>query len=436
MKHRNAVLKLITLSSLLLLGAPNSFAVENNQPDPSEATTPLHGNLDLSVDGGYDPNPPSDLNKKTGIKNSYFGISYVPETFDFGTTKLIDAVKEQRITTTKDNEKTFNVGVKDKRRQDDQNWSLNVKHTININNGYQGIELTLPLEAEVKRNMNDGLSQFQSGDLTDQIKKYGKEEVSKAELKTLTISSEDNSIMHTTGGQFVNGVYDLSLGNVTMNIPDASRVPEQTINGSVMWTLTNTPMKQKYLTEEIRSLFKDGNCKELKTWISSTQIKAAKESISKIQDEQQKKYNEDYFTKYVEKNFVEWFARGLRYYEKDISVASVKIFKNADSTRAGLFFEDLEWNAPHTSWSGKDYFSLILQRDNQIILNEHIKGDSHNQYKKSVELKPGDILEIYHAEGKGQRLSVYPEKYKSTNGRSITLRYIINDQFELESINQ
>ena len=106
--------------------------LSKNQANPSEATTPLQGNLGLSENGGYDPNPPSDLNEKTGIKNSYFGISYVPRTFDFGITKLQDSIKEQTITTTNKNGKTFNVGVKDKRREDTQTWSLNVRHSINV----------------------------------------------------------------------------------------------------------------------------------------------------------------------------------------------------------------------------------------------------------------------------------------------------------------
>ena len=78
------------------------------------------------------------------------------------------------------------------------------------------------------------------------------------------VTSEDQTIMYTNGGQFVNGVYDLQLGDVGLQIPDPSRVPDQTFKGNVTWTLTNTPMKQHYLTKEIRNLFKDGNCTTLK----------------------------------------------------------------------------------------------------------------------------------------------------------------------------
>lgn len=437
MKISKAVLKAITLSSVLVLGGTYASATEQNQANPHEATTPLQGNLDLSENGGYDPNPPSDLNKKTDIQNSYFGISYVPRTFDFGSTKLHDSVNEQTITTTKQEGKSFNVGVKDKRREDTQTWTLNVKHNISIDNGYQGVTLTIPTSGEVQRNMNDGVTPFEEGDLIGQVQKNSQNEVNKAENDHMTITTEDKTIMYANDGQFVNGVYDLELGNVSLQIPDPSRVPEKTLSGNVTWTLTNTPMKQHYLTEEIRNLFKDGNCKELKTSIDMKHVQAAEESINKIDNENQKEYNRDYFDKNVKENFVEWYARGISYYGNDISVASVKIIKSANKTRAGLFFEDFERNAPHQYWSGKVYFYLTLKRDNQMLLNEHIQGDSHNQYKKSIELKPGDILEIYHAEGKNQRLKAYPEQYKvgSCSGNAMTLKFRINSEFGLETIN-
>lgn len=437
MKISKAVLKAITLSSVLVLGGTYASAAEQNQANSSEATTPLQGNLDLSANGGYDPNPPSDLNKKTDIQNSYFGISYVPKTFDFGSTKLQDSIKEQTITTTNKNGKTFNVGVKDKRREDTQTWSLNVRHSISVDNGYQGVELKVPLEGQIKRNMNDGITPFEEEDLIGQVQKNDQNEVNKAENDQLMITSEDKAIMYANGGQFVNGVYDIELGDVSLQIPDPSRVSEKTLSGNVTWTLTNTPMKQHYLTEEIRNLFKDGNCKELKTSIDMNQVQAAEESINKIDNEDQKEYNRDYFDKNVKENFVEWYARGAVYKGKgDIPVASIKILKNSSHTRAGLFFKDLEKYKPHSGWKGRDYVKVILTRDGEPILDEHIKGDSQNQYNKQVEIKPGDILEIDHAEGKNQRLTAYPENYKvgSSSGRGMTLKFKINSEFKLETM--
>ena len=436
MRISKAVLKAITLSSMLALGNTYAFATEQTQPDPSEATTSLQGKLNLSENGGHDPNPPSDVNEKTGINNSYFGISYVPRTFDFGTTKLQDSVKEQAIPATHEEGKTFHVGVKDKRREDTHTWSLNVKHSISVDNGYQGVELKVPLVGDIKRNMNDGQTPFEPDDLIGQVQKNNQDEVNKAENDYLMVTTEDQTIMYVNNGQFVNGVYDLELGNVSLQIPDPSRVPDQTFTGNVTWTLTDTPMKQQYLTSEIRSLFRDGNCKELKTSINSEQVKAAEKSINGINNEEQREYNRDYFEENVKENFVEWVATGQKYYSNDISVASVKLIKNANNTRAGLFFEDSQGYAPHNYWGGRDYFVLTLKRDNQLLLNEHIKGDSRTRSKKSVELKPGDVLEIYHAEGKNHRLKAYPEEYKKGNcsESAMTLTFKIDSNLELVSM--
>ncbi|STD22022.1 WxL domain-containing protein [Enterococcus mundtii] len=432
MKFKRSLLKMVSLSCLLVLGSNYTLATEIDSANPSEAKTPVSGELGLSANGGCDPNPPSDLNIKTEINNSYLGISYIPATFDFGATKLIDNVQKQTVSTKKEN-KTFNVGVKDKRRQDTQHWSLNVKHNMSINNGYQGVSLTVPINQDIKRNMNDGVSDFQSNELTDQIKKYGSDEVKKAEESTINITTQENTIMHTTGGQFVNGVYDLELGDVTLNIPDASRIPAQTIDGTVEWTLSNTPMKQSYLTEKIRNLFKDGNCKELKTTITSEQVEAAKQSIESIEDEKQKTYNQEYFEKYVEGHFIEWCGRGIY----SIDFAKLCYFKNATNSSAEVLFKK-EKNKPNYCFGRQEYMRVTIQRGDDLILDEHIEGnDTTPLSTTSAVVQPGDTIEIYHVEGKNDRLGVYPSQYKTggtTEGNRRTLKYQVTDSLDLKAM--
>ncbi|PQF24477.1 WxL domain-containing protein [Enterococcus mundtii] len=436
MKFKHSLLKMVSLSCLLVLGSNYAVANEMNSADLCKAQTPVSGELGLSADGGYDPNPPSDLNKKTGNTKSYLGISYIPETFDFGSTKLKDDVQKQTITTTM-NEKTYNVGVKDKRRQNTQHWSLNVKHNISINNGYQGISLTVPINGDVKRNINDGTSSFQENELTDQLKKYGQNEVEKAEDNTIDVTTQEKTIMHTANGQFVNGVYDLELGNVTLNIPDASKVPAQTISGTVQWNLANTPMKQNYLTEEIRNLFKDGNCKELKKNITSEQVKLAKQSIEKIQNKDQQDYNRTYFSEYVEGHFIEWFGKGFY----DISFGKMCYFKDSTNSSAEILFHKIEQQGPHPFFKNQDYMRVTVKRDDIIVLDEHIQGnDNRAIYTKSAVVQPGDIIEIYHAEGKGRRLKTYPESYKSNGknnkGNELTLKYMVDSNLDLKTIKE
>jgi len=436
MKFKRSLLKMVTLSCLMVLGSNYVCASEVEQGNPDEVKTPLSGNLGLSENGGYDPNPPSELDIKTEINNSYLGISYIPKTFDFGSTKLKDDVQKQTVTTN-NGDKTYNVGVKDKRRQDTQHWSLNVKHNISIDNGYQGVSLTVPINGEVKRNINNGTSPFHENELTDQLKKYGQNEVKKAEDNTIDVTTQEKTIMHTTSGQFVNGVYNLELGNVTLNIPDASRVPAQTIEGNVQWNLTNTPMKQSYLTEEIRSLFKDGNCKELKKTITSDQVKAAEASIEKITNKEQQAYNRSYFSEYVEGHFIEWFGKGFY----DISFGKMCYFKDSTNSSAEILFHKIEQQGPHPFFKNQDYMRVTVKRDDIIVLDEHIQGnDNRAIYTKSAVVQPGDIIEIYHAEGKGRRLKTYPESYKSNGknneGNELTLKYMVDSNLDLESIKE
>lgn len=438
MKINKILLGIITLSSTLGLRTNYIFASENDIANPSEDITSVSGILNLSDNGGFNPNPPSDLNKKTGINNSYLGIAYVPKTFDFGSTRLLDGVQKQVITTNR-GDKTFNIGVKDKRRDDTQRWTLNVKHNINIDNGHKGITLTAPITRDIKRNMNDGTENFKNSDLIKQVKKYGIDEVKKVEENTVTITLEDNAVMYNEGGQFVNGVYDFELGNIKLTIPDSSKVPEQTITGNVEWTLSNTPMKTHYLTTKIRNLFKDGNCKELKTDITVEQLKAAKASINSIQNDEQKKYNQEHFNKYVESNFIEWYGYGVAYAGMgDIPVIKVNLLVNANRTEAKLRLVDNDnYYKPHGYWGGRDYMYITLKRGGNLIVNQHILGDDLSKYDISAEVKPGDILEIYHAEGANRRLQVYPQSYKQqgiTQGSSITLKYRMTEDFHLEPI--
>lgn len=422
---------------MFAIGSTYAFANEQIQSELFEATTPLQGNLDLSENGGHDPNPPSDLNKKTEINNSYFGISYVPSTFDFGTTKLQDSVNEQTITATKESNKTFNVGVKDKRRENTQTWSLNVKHSINIDNGYQGITLTIPTDGEVQRNMNDGSHDFQSSDLISQVQKNSTNEVQK--ISDINVTTEEKTIMHTTGGQFVNGVYDLNLGDITLNIPDSSKVAAQKISGSVEWTLSNTPMKQSYLTQEIRNLFKDGNCTTLKTNIRCSDVEAAKNSIETVQNTEQKEYNKSYFEKYVAPCFIEWDLYGNYNFGTDIYVGNAKYFKLADNSRAGIFFDKSTTRKPHDGdgWRNQEYIRFSVKRENTQILGRSFKASDTSIWTGSIEVKPGDTIEIFHKEGTGHRLTAYPSDYKPVEpieAYEATLKFKVNEDLSLEAI--
>jgi hypothetical protein len=444
MRVSKAVLKAITLSSMLALGGTYASATEHTNPEPSEATTSLQGKLNLSENGGFDPDPPSDLNKKTDIRNSYFGISYVPATFDFSSVKLEDTVGSQTINALKSknteesrtSEKTFNIGVKDKRRVSTNDWTLFAKLNSEIGEDAEGMTISIDSKTnEVKRNMNDGKEAFQEDDLVDQVKKSGKKEVAK--MDSVTLTQENKPVMYTTGEQFVNGVYDLELENVSLTIPDASKAKAQNISTSIQWTLESTPMKPSYLINEVKILFKDAQCKKLKTdELNYSMVQGAVEAVKGIQDPDQKKYNEKYLQDYVLDSYAEWTLRGV----KNISThtfGKMQFFRSPDEQKAALTLNK-ENIQPHAGYYDEKYFSLVVMRKDNTVLSQSFSGTNTSTFNKTIELFPGDTIGVYHREGTSDRLVVKPDAFKGSpierqyEEFKIRLTYEVTEDLKLE----
>ncbi|MCC4045670.1 WxL domain-containing protein [Enterococcus gallinarum] len=239
-----------TLLFASFLGGARAFADDNhNTPDPATAETNVTGRLDLSADGGYNPNPPSkELNKKTNIGNVYFGIAYAPKEFNIGSdVKLADTDEEQLIVMEgqSDDEakkESFHVAVKDKTRSTNRGWTLKAKLSNAIEDEKLGITIKTKTKADaVMRNMNTGGEEdFESTDMKEQVKKDndGNEVTNTANLEITTV---DTDVMQAQSGKFVNGAYDLELPQVELHIPNASKVKAQQLSTSVTWTLTDAP---------------------------------------------------------------------------------------------------------------------------------------------------------------------------------------------------
>lgn len=449
MKISKAVLKAITLSSMLALGGTYASAVEQNQAEPNEATTPLQGNLDLSENGGYDPNPPSDLNKKTDIHDSYFGISYVPETIDFSSVNLEDIVGSQTINALKsknknesliNGEKTFNVGVKDKRRESTNDWTLSAKLNSKIGEDAEGMTISIDSSTnKVKRNMNDGEKPFQTEDLTDQVKKSGKEEVAK--MHKVTLTQENKPVMYTTGDQFVNGVYDLELGSVSLTIPDASKAKAQNISTNIQWTLESTPMKSDYIISEVKNLFKDPQCKKLKMeGLNYSMVQNAVDAVARIQDTDKKEYNEKYLQDYVLDSYAEWTLKGVKNTSTH-TFGTMQFFRSPDEQKAALTLTK-KGEQPHAGYFEEKYFSLDVMRKNNSVFSRSFIGKDTSTVNETIELLPGDTIQLYHREGKSNRLVVKPDTYKENPTErqyeefKIRLTYEVTNDLKLKLISR
>lgn len=237
-----------TLLLASFLGGARAFADEpHNTPNPADATTEVKGTLELSENGGFNPNPPSsELNEKTSVpENSYFGIAYKPKSFNIGeNVKLADTDEEQFIvmegqTDEEAEKKSFHVAVKDKTRSTQRGWTLKAKLAESIDQEDLGISIRTHTTANsVQRNINNGTDGFDKKHLINQVKKDGAslEVTNEADL---VISTSEANVMQAQNGKFVNGAYDLELPQVELHIPDASKVKAQTLNTNVKWTLTN-----------------------------------------------------------------------------------------------------------------------------------------------------------------------------------------------------
>lgn len=233
-----------------LLGGTGVLAQEDVQSEvnPKTATTSVTGQLQLSEDGGFNPNVPSpSLNEKTTVpENSYFGIAYKPSTFNIGNIALADTNTDQFIVmqgqaTEKSGstEEAFHVAVKDKKREKNRSWVLNAKLETAIDQDNLGISIeSKTIANSIMRNINNGNEQFQEANLINQVNKdnNGDEVTNKADLKITTTNTD---VMQAVNGKFVNGVYDLKLPQVELHLPDASKTASQTLNTKVVWTLTN-----------------------------------------------------------------------------------------------------------------------------------------------------------------------------------------------------
>ena len=247
---KNIALFSTTLLLASFLGGAKAFAeeVDKNTPNPESAQTTVTGQLQLSENGGFNPNPPSpNLNDKTGISNSYFGISYKPKNFNIGSDiKLADTNDEQHIvmqgqTSDQENTQSFHIAVKDKYRETTRGWVLNAKLEHAIDQEDLGISIkTKTVENSVRRNINNGSDVFDEKHLIDQVKKDN-QNIEVTNPENLEITTHDSEVMKAVGGRFLNGAYDLELPEVELYIPNASKVKAQELNTNVIWTLANAP---------------------------------------------------------------------------------------------------------------------------------------------------------------------------------------------------
>lgn len=239
MMKKQLLLSVVTLATPLLLGTSGVFAaeqptsVQNNvsDPTPSTAQTPITAELTINQTTAKPvaPTQPGEGggDQQTNITGIY-GIAYTPAALS-GHAQLNESGSQQ-VDLASNSATKYNVGVQDKTRKKNQEWTLKAKLAWigDVNNYMKGTTITAT-GGNVKENKNGTLEVLSSGQVT-------------TSAATLTIGQDSEvEIMKATKGQTMKGVYNYQFENPKLVIPETSTVAAGTYNGNINWNLENTP---------------------------------------------------------------------------------------------------------------------------------------------------------------------------------------------------
>ena len=230
MKKHVALFSSVLMMSTTLLGAGSVFA-ESVNPEPNSATTSMTAELTLDQTA-TPPTPPVQPGEGGGDEgtniNGLYGIAYVPKALS-GNAQLNEN-GSQDINLANNSAVKYNVGVQDKTRKNDQEWTL--KAQLNWSNDTNKYMAGATIKAT-----NGKVTENKEGELTE----LANDEVTTA-AKELTIKQgTETEIMKSTKGKTMNGVYNYQFDAPKLNIPDVSKVAAGTYSGTINWNLENTP---------------------------------------------------------------------------------------------------------------------------------------------------------------------------------------------------
>lgn len=115
-------------------------------------------------------------------------------------------------------------------------WVLEARLIWDQGKEISGAELMTTNPGEIKKNINDGTSEFKDSDLVacSQDEAIGHENV--------VISSAPNALMVGRESTFHNAVYDYNLGEVSLKIPETKNIEPGKYSGNVEWNLSLVPL--------------------------------------------------------------------------------------------------------------------------------------------------------------------------------------------------
>ncbi|HAP3574231.1 TPA: BspA family leucine-rich repeat surface protein [Enterococcus faecalis] len=170
-------------------------------------------------------------NDNIATQSFEYGVAYIPKLFNFSKTELKDS-GTQSIPAMKKNE--FHIGVIDRRNENTQ-WTLTGQLIWNEGQSIPGSCITTTTSGQVNKNINNGTEAFKPSDLVSAGRII--QGVSNVSINT----EAPEMIMKTSTSGIKNGVFDVNLGEVSLNIEDTRIIQPGTYTGYVEWNLINGP---------------------------------------------------------------------------------------------------------------------------------------------------------------------------------------------------
>lgn len=223
------------LASTTLLGAGQAFADVStpSTPTPAEKRTPISAELTVNTtpDKPVPPTEPGEgggdgVTEITGL----FGIAYTPKALSGQGELAEDGPSTIDLSNNESTQGKYNVGVQDKTRGNDRNWSLKAQlEWTGDNSDYMTGATITATEGNVKLNTDGVLSEVANGEVTigDTATSLTIEQGSQVEL------------MKANAGKTVNGVYNYQFKAPKLVIPNSANVAAGTYSGNIVWNLSN-----------------------------------------------------------------------------------------------------------------------------------------------------------------------------------------------------
>lgn len=182
--------------------------------------------------------PEGGTDTGTGI-TGLFGIAYAPNALQ-GTAQLKETGStEVSLASAGNTTKKYNVGVQDRTRAKDRNWTLSAQlEWTGDNKDYMNGATITTSNGKVAFNDKGSLTDIHSVSTPGGGGDRPVDEVV-IDNVDLVISATPTELMHAVKGKTVNGVYNYQFQEPKLVIPQSQNVTAGSYSGNINWTLSN-----------------------------------------------------------------------------------------------------------------------------------------------------------------------------------------------------